>query len=72
MANYRMIENVEEMSAYRDGDMTVFEPRDVVGKIEYQDGVKRIVRLSAELIIMTTAGQIGDWQKRLITMVKVM
>ena len=41
MANYRMIENVEEMSAYRDGDMTVFEPRDVVGKIEYQDGVKR-------------------------------
>jgi hypothetical protein len=38
MANYRMIENVEDIGSYRDGDMTVFEPRDVVGKIERQDG----------------------------------
>lgn len=41
MSNYRMIQNTEEIGAYRDGDSTVLEPADVLGKIEFRNGVER-------------------------------
>lgn len=39
--NYRMIEEVKERAVSRGSGMVEYEARDVVGKIEYNDGDER-------------------------------
>lgn len=41
MSNYRFIQEVEDMRVFNDGDSTMMEPRDVLGKVEYANGEEK-------------------------------